>query len=75
MIKSALSRAADDLEVISKAVVVYEMVGQRAEALSWMEKGLNMGISIEEFKKDPELGELRKDERYKALVERLGNKQ
>jgi hypothetical protein len=70
LIKESLALAPEDVEVIGKAVDVYEMVGRRAEAISWMREGLKKGIQKEEFEDDPELKELRADKRYQELVQR-----
>jgi hypothetical protein len=56
--------------VIGKAVDVYEKIGERAEAISWMREGLKKGITKDEFEDDPELKELRADKRYQELVQR-----
>jgi serine/threonine-protein kinase len=66
----ALERTAT---VLSRLVSVYEVCGQRRQALDTMAAALKAGYSIEEFGRDPELLELRKDPGYRKLVARLSN--
>jgi hypothetical protein len=67
----ALDRTAS---VSSRLVSVYEVCGQRRQALDTMAAALKAGYSMEEFGRDPELLELRKDPGYHKLVARLSNK-
>jgi len=59
--------------VLSRLVSVYEICGQRRQALDTMAAALKAGYSMEEFGRDPELLELRKDPGYHKLVARLSN--
>lgn len=73
LIKEALSVAPEDVEVIRRAVDVFERGGQRLQALTWMEQGLKRGIKAKEFETDLGLTELRNDERYQRIIKRYGN--
>ena len=64
----ALDRTAS---VLSRLVSVYEICGQRKQALDTMAAALNAGYSMEEFGRDPELLELRKDPGFHKLVAML----
>jgi tetratricopeptide (TPR) repeat protein len=64
----ALDRTAS---VLSRLVSVYEICGQRRQALDTMAAALKAGYSMEEFGRDPELLELRKDPGFLKLVATL----
>jgi serine/threonine-protein kinase len=64
----ALDRTA---AVLSRLVVVYELGGQRRQALDTMAAALKAGYSMEEFGRDPELLDLRKDPGFPKLVATL----
>jgi len=57
--------------VLSRLVTVYEICGQRGQALDTMAAALKAGYSIDEFRRDPELLELRKDPGFLKLVATL----
>jgi serine/threonine-protein kinase len=57
--------------VMARLVLVYELAGDRDRALRFMEEALKKGHSMEEFGRDPDLLELRKDPRYHKLAVRL----
>jgi len=57
--------------VLSRLVSVYEICGQRRQALDTMAAALKAGYSMEEFGRDPELLELRKDPGFHKLVATL----
>ena len=57
--------------VLSRLVSVYEICGQRRQALDTMAAALKAGYSMEEFGRDPELLELRKDPGFHKLVAML----
>ncbi len=67
-IGNALAVAPEDAAVGFKSVLVYELAGQREEALAALKKVLKAGYSIEEIRRDPALAQLRKDPRYAALA-------
>ena len=75
--KEALTEAAavESLDrtasVLSRLVSVYEVCGQRRQALDTMAAALKGGYSMEEFGRDPELLELRKDPGFHKLVATL----
>jgi hypothetical protein len=53
---------------------VYEISGQRQQALDTMASALKAGYSIDEFRRDPELLELRKDPGFLKLVLAISEK-
>jgi tetratricopeptide (TPR) repeat protein len=75
--KEALAEAATverldtSASVLSRLVSVYEISGQRRQALDTMATALKAGYSMEEFGRDPELLELRKDPGFLKLVATL----
>jgi len=68
---AALEQSSKSAAVLSRLVTVYELCGQRPQALETMSAALKAGYSIEEFRRDPELLELRKDSGYHKLVAML----
>jgi serine/threonine-protein kinase len=72
--KEALSEAAavkaldQSASVLSRLVSVYEISGERRHALDAMAAALKAGYSMDEFRRDPELLELRKDPDFLKLT-------
>ncbi len=54
--------------VLARLVSVYEISGERSRALDTMALALKAGYSMDEFRRDPELLELRKDPGFLKLV-------
>lgn len=54
--------------VLSRLVSVYEVCGRRRQALETMAAALKAGYSVDEFRRDPELLELRKDPGFLKLI-------
>jgi len=75
--KEALAEAAavEQLDrtasVLSRLVSLYEICGQRRQALDTLAAALKAGYSMEDFGRDPELLELRKDPGFHQLVATL----
>jgi serine/threonine-protein kinase len=73
----AEARAVETLDrtapVLSRLVSVYEICGQRRQALDTMAAALKAGYSVDEFRRDPELLELRKDPGFLKLVAGLSS--
>jgi tetratricopeptide (TPR) repeat protein len=67
-IQKALSYAQDDKTILFKAAVVYELAGERAQALRLMRKAILGGYSLNEIATEPELAKLREDPGYSAVV-------
>jgi serine/threonine-protein kinase len=67
----AAQKAELSAAVMARLVLVYELAGDRARALQFMEEALKKGHSMEEFGRDPDLLELRKDPKYHKLAVRL----
>jgi tetratricopeptide (TPR) repeat protein len=58
----------ENAAVLFTLVGVYEQIGDRAAALSWLEKALAAGYPPERVERSPGLAALRKDERYVRLT-------
>jgi len=67
-ISTARRDAPDYGPVLYKAVLVFEITGQRDRALEALEAYVETGGSMEEIRKDPDLDRLHKDPRYLQLV-------
>jgi serine/threonine-protein kinase len=61
-------------EVLATLVLIYEICGLREQALGALAAALKKGYTLEEFSRDPELLEMRKDPEYRKLVAQLSNK-
>jgi serine/threonine protein kinase/tetratricopeptide (TPR) repeat protein len=70
-IKEAISLAPDDVNVMFKSALVYELCGQRDEALEALKSAVKAGYSVEEIQTEPELNHLRQDARYRELTTKL----
>ena len=55
--------------VLRLCVYVYELIGQRDQALLALQELIERGESLEGFQKDPDLADLRRDPRFKQLTE------
>ena len=60
--------APTDSGVLFTLAGAYEQLGQRAKALTWLEKALSAGYSPDRVERSPGLAGLRKDERYVRLT-------
>jgi len=69
----AVEKAEKSATVLARLVLIYELAGDRERALQRMEEALEKGHSMEEFGRDPDLLELRKDQRYHKLAVRLSD--
>jgi len=68
-ISDAKRIAPNNLTVLRLCVYVHEFLDQRDQALQALQELIERGGSLEEFKKDPDLADLRRDPRYKQLTE------
>jgi serine/threonine-protein kinase len=62
---------ADDRRVAEILSGVHEVMGQRDEALRWLESALGAGYPLADVESDPTFDALRKDARWARLVERV----
>jgi serine/threonine protein kinase/tetratricopeptide (TPR) repeat protein len=70
-LRRALKLAPDDVNLMARAVNVFHLAGDRAEALHWIEKSLLAGYGLSEFERDPDLKPLREDVAYARLVQQF----
>jgi thioredoxin-like negative regulator of GroEL len=68
---AAQSLRPGDAETAYSAAKVYNLLGDRQQALNWLEKSVNSGYSAAESSNTIELDSLRSDPRFKALNSRL----
>jgi len=59
-----------DIGVLYIIGTVYETLGDRGEALSWIGMAIKRGYSIQEINANPELRDLRKDKRFQEMLKR-----
>ncbi|MGB7147744.1 MAG: tetratricopeptide repeat protein, partial [Terriglobales bacterium] len=64
-IQSALALSPDDPNVLAIVGVAYEDMGDRTEALQYVEKSLQKGYSLEDLKNTPDLQGLFSDPRFR----------
>jgi serine/threonine protein kinase/tetratricopeptide (TPR) repeat protein len=67
-IRAALQAHPQDPETLFFAGVIHNLLGERNEALSWLEKSVRRGYSPSDISSSVELDSLRGDPRFKALV-------
>jgi serine/threonine-protein kinase len=64
-----------DIIILLDSIVVFELSGERARAVSALEEYIERGGPLEEIKKDPFLSDFRTDERYLKLIRRESSTQ
>ncbi len=62
--QASLALAPDDPYVLSNAADVYEILGDRAHALEYLEKALQKGLTLDQVKGDPELQAALQDPKF-----------
>jgi len=67
-VTKALQEAPDDSGVLFNAALVYELGGDRQQALTLLQKSIRAGFSVEDVKREPELQDLRSDPKYQQIV-------
>ncbi len=67
-ISEAKRMAPNNPALLRLCVYVFEFIDQRDQALLALQKLIERGESLEEFQKDPDLADLRRDPRYKQLT-------
>jgi serine/threonine protein kinase/Flp pilus assembly protein TadD len=67
LLRQALALASDDVEIMSQAANVYEQLGDRAQALEWIDKAIRHGYSMDLIERSPTLAQLRADPRFQEL--------
>lgn len=67
-VRRALRLAPEDVNTMARAINVFHLAKDRAEALKWLAAALRLGYGLEEFERDPELAALRNEPGYASLV-------
>lgn len=65
-IQTSIALAGDDPNVLSNIGEAYEFLGNREQALKYIEKAISKGYGVEEIVEDPSLQALAADPRFKA---------
>ena len=73
-IRRARQLAPADATVGFKAVLVYEAVGRRADALAVLKELFGKGYPLRQVDREPELEKLRQDDRYRRLEARYSGR-
>jgi serine/threonine-protein kinase len=68
LLRKALALAPDDPDVAYRAGETYELLGQRARAISLIAKALAQGYHTVEFQSSPELKSLRADPAFQTAL-------
>jgi Flp pilus assembly protein TadD len=63
-LRQAAALAPANPQVLYRVAEGYELLGQRAEALGWIGKALQSGLSLDTVKRNPELAGLRGDPKF-----------
>jgi Flp pilus assembly protein TadD len=66
--QTSLALAPDDPNVLSNVGEAYEFMGDRAQALEYVEKAISKGYAVESIVDDPGLQALVTDPRFKAKL-------
>ena len=65
-IRTSLALAPDDPNVLSNIGEAFELLGDRTQALTYIEKAMQKGYALDDIANDPTLQGLAKDPRFKA---------
>ncbi len=68
------STRASDPHLLFFAAVVYHQLGERKDALSWLERALDWGLPVAELRAFPELDDLKSDPDFQRLVGQHGRR-
>jgi tetratricopeptide (TPR) repeat protein len=68
-ILSALKQGADNVNVMATAGLVYETLGKRETALSWLKKALKNGYTPSEIAHQPAFRKLREDKGFQKILQ------
>jgi uncharacterized membrane-anchored protein len=60
----------DEAPVLFMLAVIYEQLGDRNEAFTWLEKSIAAGHPPDRIERSPSLSELRKDPRFARVIAR-----
>jgi serine/threonine-protein kinase len=71
LIQDALKADPNDVMVISTAIIVFHLVGDKERAIKNVERALENGYSLAELQGNPELNDLRLDNRYQEIIKRF----
>ena len=63
-VQTALALAPDDPGVLSNVADAYELLGDRRNAIAYLEKALQKGFTLEQAKTDPDMRSLLQDSRF-----------
>ncbi|MCK4835888.1 MAG: protein kinase [Candidatus Aminicenantes bacterium] len=70
LIEKALELAPNETEIIRRSIMVFELLKQRQKALNAVEEYVIRYGSLEDIRREPDLFDLQKDQRYKKWVEK-----
>ena len=73
-IAKALQGSSKDGTVFFTAALVYEIIGDRKQAMTSLQDSLQNGFSLEDVKREPELEALRSDPSYRQIIRNSGAK-
>jgi eukaryotic-like serine/threonine-protein kinase len=68
-ISKAVNLSPKDSDVLFTSALVYEIIGNRNQALVAIDQAVKAGYSIEDIEHEPELGGLRSDSRYQRWLQ------
>ena len=67
-VSRALSSYPEDNDVLFTSALVYEIIGNRKQALTALDKSWKEGFPLTEIEREPELSSLRSDSRYQSWL-------
>lgn len=71
LLQQGLSGIQQDGDLMFRAALVFEQLGEREDALLWVERALEGGYSLRLIEQDPEMDRLREDARFQRLIEEV----
>jgi serine/threonine-protein kinase len=68
LLQQALDLSPDDVSNMFQAAAIYEQLGDRKQALQWIDKAIKGGFSRDLIEKEPTLARLRLDPKFQSLL-------
>ncbi len=71
LVERAAASKSKEVEIMFRIGLMYEQLQNREAALKWIDEALSKGYSVAALEGQPTLADLRKDERYQRIIQKL----
>lgn len=66
-LETAITLSPESANIIASAAEVYEVIGQRDNAVEFVQKAIELGFSKQQFQRNPDMADLMNDSRMQAI--------